>query len=273
MVLLKRLLTTSKGVLGGAVAAMLVMASSSQASHLGAFLLGHNQDASGTTGVISRSDAPTLSGENLRTNGNGAIGVFGRHGATTGSAPGVRGVTRSSTVFATGVDGIVSPDFSASQSAGVRGRNWSTTLAGSTAHTYGYGVWGQHFGKGFGVFGENGGSAVGGAGVGGRGEIGVRGDGGDVGVKGTGETGVSGEGYVGVYGTATADGYAAMFDGRVQANGVVADSDGYLRAPTTTGAPSQSSCDAATEAGRLVVRVDGPPDLYICRGAAGWVAK
>lgn len=46
---------------------------------------------------------------------------------------------------------------------------------------------------------------------------------------------------------------------------------GYLQLPAISGAPNGADCDAANEAGRLLARVDGPPHLYVCSGAAGWV--
>ena len=48
---------------------------------------------------------------------------------------------------------------------------------------------------------------------------------------------------------------------------------GYLELPTVAGAaPPAGECNAAPDAGRMVVRTDGPPDLYICTGS-GWVSK
>lgn len=47
----------------------------------------------------------------------------------------------------------------------------------------------------------------------------------------------------------------------------------YIQFPTITGAPPITDCDEATEAGRMVVRIDGPQDLYICKGVAGWVSQ
>lgn len=47
----------------------------------------------------------------------------------------------------------------------------------------------------------------------------------------------------------------------------------YIQFPTITGAPPLTDCDEAIEAGRMVVRIDGPPDLYICRGTTGWARK
>lgn len=48
----------------------------------------------------------------------------------------------------------------------------------------------------------------------------------------------------------------------------------YIQFPTTSGGPPpDADCDSATEAGRVIVRTDGPPDIYICRGDGGWVGK
>ena len=46
----------------------------------------------------------------------------------------------------------------------------------------------------------------------------------------------------------------------------------YVQLPTIAGAaPPASDCDSVAEAGRAVVRTDGPPDLYVCTGAE-WVS-
>ncbi len=47
----------------------------------------------------------------------------------------------------------------------------------------------------------------------------------------------------------------------------------YVQLPTISGGgPPAADCDEATELGRMVVRTDGPPDLYICT-SSGWVGK
>jgi hypothetical protein len=49
---------------------------------------------------------------------------------------------------------------------------------------------------------------------------------------------------------------------------------GYINFPTISGAaPPSTDCDDASEAGRAVVRIDGATNLYVCRGAAGWIGK
>ncbi len=49
---------------------------------------------------------------------------------------------------------------------------------------------------------------------------------------------------------------------------------GYINFPTVSGAePPSTDCDDAGEAGRAVVRTDGTTNLYICRGATGWIGK
>jgi hypothetical protein len=45
---------------------------------------------------------------------------------------------------------------------------------------------------------------------------------------------------------------------------------GYLQLPTTTGAPPSGDCNHSSEAGRVIVRTDGPPTLYVCTGTGGW---
>lgn len=47
----------------------------------------------------------------------------------------------------------------------------------------------------------------------------------------------------------------------------------YIQFPARDTAPPTADCDSPLEAGRVVVRTNGPPDLYICRGASGWVSK
>jgi hypothetical protein len=47
----------------------------------------------------------------------------------------------------------------------------------------------------------------------------------------------------------------------------------YIQFPTITGAPPTDACDEASEAGRVVVRTDGPTNLYVCTGTTGWVGK
>jgi len=48
----------------------------------------------------------------------------------------------------------------------------------------------------------------------------------------------------------------------------------YIQIPTITGsAPPATDCDEDIEAGRMIIRTDGPPDCYICTGSGGWVAK
>jgi hypothetical protein len=49
---------------------------------------------------------------------------------------------------------------------------------------------------------------------------------------------------------------------------------GYINFPTISGsAPLSTDCDDASEAGRAVVRTDGTTNLYLCRGATGWIGK
>jgi hypothetical protein len=47
----------------------------------------------------------------------------------------------------------------------------------------------------------------------------------------------------------------------------------YIQFPTITGAaPPDTDCDSPAEAGRVVVRTDGPTNLYLCTGSI-WVVK
>jgi hypothetical protein len=48
----------------------------------------------------------------------------------------------------------------------------------------------------------------------------------------------------------------------------------YPQVPTLTGGPPPAvDCASPAQAGRLVVRTDGPVNLYVCTGAGGWVGK
>jgi hypothetical protein len=102
--------------------------------------------------------------------------------------------------------------------------------------------------------------------------IGVVGAGG-VGVRGGGLTGVAGYGIfqgVGVAGYGHPGGFfhgtpAAKFDGDAVITGAH-----YLQLQAMTGAPPATDCDAAAEAGRMVVRKDATPHLYVCLGSGGW---
>jgi hypothetical protein len=44
--------------------------------------------------------------------------------------------------------------------------------------------------------------------------------------------------------------------------------------PAIAGEPPPAvDCASAAQAGRLVVRTDGPVNLYVCTGDGGWVGK
>ncbi|MBI4159738.1 hypothetical protein HY504_01095 [Candidatus Wolfebacteria bacterium] len=45
----------------------------------------------------------------------------------------------------------------------------------------------------------------------------------------------------------------------------------YIQVSTVTGSvPPSTDCNEAAEAGRMIVRTDGPKNLYICLGTGGW---
>jgi hypothetical protein len=67
----------------------------------------------------------------------------------------------------------------------------------------------------------------------------------------------------------TAEGSLAVLTGGVERVRV----DQYLQVPARSGEPPAGDCAASGHAGRIVVRTDGPPDFYVCRGIAGWVGK
>jgi len=82
-------------------------------------------------------------------------GVYGRHLATTGNAPGVEGVSASTFQFAAGVLGEITSTSPGGWSAGVRGINNGTGELG-----IGSGVMGSHEGSnGWGVYGRAGGTS------------------------------------------------------------------------------------------------------------------
>lgn len=152
------------------------------------------------------------------------IGVFGRHGTTSGNSSGVWGDTLSKDAAAMGVVGVVwdkSPGFS---STGVGGVNQGT-------NSNGYGVWGAHAGSGAGVYGfsnrgigvqgvtyEAGGSTVGG----------VVGE--SLGEQGNGVIGVANNGSAayGILGASTS-GFAGWFNGRVNVNGTLSKAAGSFK--------------------------------------------
>ena len=87
---------------------------------------------------------------------------------------------------------------------------------------------------------------------------------------------------VGVVAENTAGGAALRVNGRAYLNGNVGIGlsspvsklqvvGNYVQLPYRTTAPPASDCDETKEAGRMMVR-SGPtaPNLYICRGTAGW---
>jgi hypothetical protein len=48
----------------------------------------------------------------------------------------------------------------------------------------------------------------------------------------------------------------------------------YIQFPVITGSePAKTDCATAAQAGRVVVRTDGPTNLYVCTGTTGWVGK
>ncbi len=83
-----------------------------------------------------------------------SIGVIGTHSATTGTSPGVRGLSASTSPSAAAVSGWLTPTAPGSNSSAVRGRNDGTNANGS-------GVFGSHAGSGAGVRG----TSVGGTGI------------------------------------------------------------------------------------------------------------
>ncbi len=151
---------------------------------------------------------------NLETYGylGGIYGAYGRSAAGTG----VKGVTESNSLHASGVEGVVDDASPGMYSAGVLGHNNGTG-------NFGYGVHGSQDGSGVGVYGStpSGYGVYGitneGTGVYGRCDgtgfsgIGVHGSHGGY---GTGVYGVSANG-IGVYGTSTNGTYAGYFDGTV----------------------------------------------------------
>jgi hypothetical protein len=196
--------------------------------------------AAGTYGVRGNNSAGTgVYGTGITgVSGTGTTGVYGN------GSQGVKGESDSTAANVVGVQGTITSTTPGSASAGVRGQNNGT--GGN-----GYGVYGSQAGTGFGVYGSS---------PRGRGVYGYA----------SRTTGVN----YGVYGRSdSATGYGGYFQGRVHVTGNLEVAGAYAQFPVRTGAPPATDCDSAAEAGRIVVRTDGSLNLYICRGATGWVGK
>jgi hypothetical protein len=182
---IRRLAGGSKGFIGGAVAAVLVTASTGQASHLGFLGLGHTNTADEATVLMGntpnaaelrvtnnggaaglRGESPTGTGVVGRS-GDGR-GVWGFHNSTSGTLPAAGGETSSTEAYAVGVAGHVNSQTPGLYSAAVRGQNHGTL-------GFGIGVWGSQEGSGYGVYGTT------------QSGIGVFGKSGGTGVRGEGD--------------------------------------------------------------------------------------
>lgn len=103
--------------------------------------------ASAVIGYMSGTDSDAGSIGVWGVNQGDGIGVCGEHEITTGTAPGVKGITNSASSNAVGVLGEVTPTSGGSFTAGVRGVNNSTNGSG-------IGVYGSQAGSGWGVYGD-----------------------------------------------------------------------------------------------------------------------
>jgi len=104
---------------------------------------GVNGSSSSGAGVVGSSS----SGAGVQGLGSGGAGVLGKHGNSTGTAPGVEGDTASNDGGSFGVLGKVTSTSGGGFSAGVRGLNASTGGLG-------IGVYGSQAGSGWGVYGQ-----------------------------------------------------------------------------------------------------------------------
>jgi len=203
-----------------------------------------NSTVSGIAGVYGGSSSASTYG--VRGANSSGVGIFGTGttGVYGGGNPGVQGDSNTTSASAIGVKGTITSTTPGGGSAGVRGQNNGTG-------GYGIGVWGSQAGSGWGVHGST---------PNGRGVFGYA-------------TGTSGVNY-GVFGkTNSPSGYAGYFQGRVRVTGELAVAGAYAQLPVRTGAPPASDCNSAAQAGRMVVRTDGPVNLYICLGTTGWIGK
>lgn len=139
----------------------------------------------------------------------------------------IKGTATGTAANLTGVEGIIGTSAGGNGSAGVQGRNVSTTANG-------YGVAGFHSGTGVALYGETAGAGIGmssRAGANGIGAYGSATGATGYGVVGLANTGVSGTTNTaagrGIYGSATAGGYAGWFDARtmIKSNSTVTDAN------------------------------------------------
>jgi hypothetical protein len=132
--------------------ALLTLVPAAGAGHAGSVQLGHTHVTTELTGFLGHSNLPLLYAANDWGNGIAGIsrgfgmGVYGAFERTSGTQPGVRGDTLSSSPSAIGVLGQVTPTSAGGSSAGVRGINNGTGGAG-------IGVYGSQAASGWGVFG------------------------------------------------------------------------------------------------------------------------
>lgn len=149
---------------------------------------GYSADGSGLYGGSNSSGSYGMQG----TSSSGT-GVHGIHTGPSGTTPGVKGETNSTSASAIAVQGVVTPSSSAG-GFGVQGLNYGTGSVG-------YGVHGAHSGSGNGVYGFC--------------------------SAGTGVRGNTNSGY-GVYG-GSSTGYAGYFSGKVHVNGTLTKSSGSFK--------------------------------------------
>jgi hypothetical protein len=100
-----------------------------------------------TTGTGPGVEGISNTGIGVRGSSSKGTGVVGAHTTATGTNPGVQGTTSATVSSAAGVVGRVVPTAPGGFSAGVRGINNGTGGLG-------IGVWGEQAGGGWGVFGE-----------------------------------------------------------------------------------------------------------------------
>lgn len=167
-----------------------------------------------------------------------AIGLWGLHRETTGTAPAVKGETNSADGNAVAVLGVVTPSTAGDQSAAVKGINNDTSLLGCGICGFAVGVWGEQAANGMGVYGtapsgvgvygnSNSGTGVYAQSSSGTGISGNSGSGDGVAgstTSGRAVSGITGSG-TGIYGMSSS-GDAGHFDGKVFISGLLTASGG-----------------------------------------------
>jgi hypothetical protein len=205
-------------------------------------------------------------------------GVYGIHQSSTGTEPGLYGVTNSTSSNSAAIKGAGGPcGFCIGVLGTVPGNGIGVRGETPAGVSNAWGVEGIGSDNGIGVRGKAGNSGSGVVGVGGNGGSFTSSVANGTGVVGAvtgaghGVRGQAGVGGVGVRGVAPAGGFAGQFAGEV-------DVQGYLRLKVSVNLPPASDCNEDSEAGRMTVQIlqggvgESSNDVWVCFGAlSGWL--